>query len=290
MKEDTNNNVQEELDDDLLRLSVLHLMVLQRLTIIKNPIVRFQLMQDITNVVGSKKISTARFYRILEKLESLNLVSYRDTGNGQLEYFIVEKGINTLQNSQKMISQTSTTVFAYLDNQIEKIIQFTGKGLDRILFVEFSTLLDFNMLNELKEHTKKLHLLITSQEKIQWFEVNTSDLYSTMYSEGIIREPDSFFDLVVVVNSSVVDDKSIYSEFYRVLKSGGKLALIDIENPKEHYDHFVIDALLNSFHPFFDSSLNGFQSVYEEVEQQYEWKEIDKLELSGLHINRLEKP
>ena len=288
--EEINNNVQEEMDDDLLRLSVLHLIVLQRLTIIKDPIVRFQLMQDVTNIVGSIRISTARFYRILEKLESLNLVSYKDAGNGQLEYFIVEKGITALQTSQHMVSQVITTVYSYLDNQIEKILQFTGKGLDRILFVEFSMLLDFNILNDLKTHTEKLHLLITSLEKQQWFEVNTSDLNSTIYSEGIIREPDSFFDLVVVVNSSVVDDKSIYSEFYRVIKSGGKLVLIDIENPKEHYDHFIIEALLNSFQPYFDSSLNDFQTVCAEIEQQYEWKVTDKLELSGLHINRLEKP
>ena len=272
---------------ELLKLSVLDLIILQRLTFIRKPLIRYQLMQEIRNVVGRDQFSTATFYYTLDRLHDNNLVNFSMVDNSQRDYFITKKGITTLYQSRTMINQLTDSLFAYLGDQMPNIREFAGVGAEVVLLVDFIMIIDVNIVSEAVEHSSEVHLL-TSDDSFKWFKVNILELVQTNYSGGIIREPDSFFDLIFAMNTSQVDDNRIFSEFFRVLKPGGKLLLLEIENPIASLDHFLVDVMLANILPLL-RGLKDHTRMFDEIENEFDWSETTTLEWRGLYAKRFVK-
>jgi DNA-binding PadR family transcriptional regulator len=277
----------EEEISEILKLSITHLLVLQRLAVIKRPIVRYKLMQEIREIVGKDNLSTAKFYRILEKLFEIGLVDFRQVEDKQDEYYISEEGMKTITWSRGAITQFIGLAFNFLEEQIEEIKKFAGGPKNEVLIVDFIDVVDIQLINEVREYSKSIYLL-TSEDKFPWFKENIEGLNQTRFTNGVIREPDEFFELIVVTNGSNSEDPSIYKEMYRVIKPGGMLLLIEIENPLGTSDHFFVDLILEEMIPLVKLQAD-FKAFLEKIEADFKWKETQNYDWRGLHLKKLIK-
>ncbi|MHA1912161.1 MAG: hypothetical protein ACTSYA_10740 [Candidatus Kariarchaeaceae archaeon] len=277
----------EEEISEILKLSITHLLVLQRLAVIKRPIVRYKLMQEIREIVGKDNLSTAKFYRILEKLFEIGLVDFRQVEEKQDEYYISEDGMKTITWSRGAITQFIGLAFNFLEEQIEKIKLFTGGPKKEVLIADFIDIIDTQLIKEIRDYSESVYLL-TSEDKFQWFKENIEELHQTRFTNGIIREPDEFFELIVVTNGSNSKYHEIYEEMYRVIKPGGMLLLIEIENPLGTSDHFFVDLILEAIIPHVKLQAD-YKAFLKRVEADFKWKETQNYDWRGLHLKKLIK-
>ncbi|MCG3218904.1 MAG: hypothetical protein KAR35_07850, partial [Candidatus Heimdallarchaeota archaeon] len=214
-------------------------------------------------------------------------VDFRQVEDKQDEYYISEEGMKTITWSRGAITQFIGLAYNFLEEQIEKIKIFAGETKNEVLIADFIDIVDLQLINEVRDYSKAVYLL-TSEEKFQWFKENVEDLHQTRYTNGVIREPDEFFELIVGSNGSNSEDYKIYEEMYRVIKPGGMLLLIEVENPLGSSEHFIVDLMLEAIIPLVKIQAD-YKAFYEKIEAEFDWKETQNYDWRGLHLKKLIK-
>lgn len=216
---------------------------------------RYALLQDVNDIIfKEKKLSTSSFYNCVDKLVKMGLIAYTKIDN---KIFLrgTEQGTKALE----IISRTSS-LFSINFNQLTEgtINAISGKiplkNANSILIITFEEFFDTEILNKrMKQYSTKN--IITGPKLYEKMKRRglDSDIRQTFITNKQIREPDGFFELVMIYdfqNLSTqyygLSEPDIIKEAYRVLKGNG-LLLFQFHNKISVQDDFAIDSLAHSF-------------------------------------------
>lgn len=239
MKDDFSN-----FEIQLLNRSLLELVILQYLFQIKQQITRYKLLQHIQSSVGKESISTAKFYRILEKLASNGLVGY-EKGSTDM-YYITAKEVNALGASKTILGQVGAQVTSFFADYMQQIIAFSRYKSGKVLFVDFPEIYDLMVLTVTEQNTTQLSIL-SSYDTFKWLAGSLRNVQQSKYEQEVIKEPDNTFDLIILFYPGLNSDDSILPELLRILKSGKHVLVFDSINPSNIYHHFAVDILIKQY-------------------------------------------
>ena len=270
----------------LLNKSLLELVILQYLFQIKQQITRYKLLQQIQKSIGKDSISTAKFYRILEKLESNGLVDY-ETGETNM-YYITSKGVNALGTSKTILGQIGVQVTSFFAEYMKQIITFSRYKSGRVLFVDFPEIYDLMVLTLTEQNTNEMSILC-DDDTFKWLSGSLKKTQQSKYENNILKEPDNSFDLAILFYPGLYSDNFIFQELFRTLRSNTYLLVIDSVNPKEIFHHFAVDILIKQYWPIDYEKKRSMKQIEDELNQIFSQKPIDALSLNGLELRLYQK-
>lgn len=280
MKNDLTSNELQFLD-----FSLVDLLILQNLLQIQTQTTRYKLLHQIRDVIGKSNMSTAKFYRILAKLESKNLVNCIK-GNPLL-YFITADGVQALSTSKAILGQIGPEAMVFFSDKFSDIIKFSRYQSGKILFVDFTKIYDLVMLRTIKDYFDEF-FIISDDYSYKWISESIEDIQQSRFENSILKEPDNSYDLIILFYPGLNDDDSILKELYRSLKSEKYLLMIDSISPKENLDHFVIDILLR-FWPINYDTKKSIPQAEAELSKVFSNNFIDKVSIKGLELRLYQK-
>ncbi|MCE7734848.1 MAG: hypothetical protein GPJ54_08235 [Candidatus Heimdallarchaeota archaeon] len=253
MSEITGDELDEIKLHDFLDLSVSELLILYYLQRTTEPILRFELLEEINALIGpEKQLHASSFYLKLDKLESKKLIKYIRSGKKKL--LVVANPI-----SKSVLNQINKfTYFAKLDTfqslrsfapNIQKRVKFNSEG--SLLIISFEDQLDRRKINLLVSQVKEGYIL-AEDAPFKRFTARSKDttIYQTKIHNDNIREAENFFDTCVIqgygknVKFSGYDGYHWLTEAIRVLKVGGHCVVISISDIPET-GHIIADSVLN---------------------------------------------
>lgn len=270
-----------DLELELLNYSFIELLIVQTLYQLKQRLSRHKLLLHIQHTVGENALSTARFYRILAKLEKKDLVN--QVNDESHNYFVTSKGIEVINKSKSILDQVGLQVTSFFENDIEKIKQFSRYKSGKVLFVDFAKLFDLELLSLLSQHFENLSILC-DDEIYSWMSATLTTIKQTKYEESIIKEPDNSFNLVILFYPGLENDLAIFNELYRVLNQSKSLLVLDSINPLEKYDHFAVDVIANKFWRIPFSSSESLAMVENQLKKCFNNKIASSLNIKGLEL------
>ncbi len=243
----------EEIElNELLNISVSELIILQFLQRTRESMVRYELLEEINEILGSEKnISSSSFYLKLDKLESKGLISYVK-GKGKKPL------VKANENSTDVLNQINNlTFYAKLDTfqlmeefakDIQSRVGINTKG--SLLVISFEEQLDRRKTNLLFSQVKEGYVL-TDDESFHRFygRSQVKNVKQTKIHEGKIREAEDFFDTCVLIGIGKNREFHGYkvghwlNEAKRVLKPGGLIISMTISDIPQT-GHIIADSLL----------------------------------------------
>lgn len=269
----------------LLDFSLLELLILQNLLQMQTQTTRYKLMHQIRQMIGEKNISTAKFYRILAKLESKKLVSSIE-GNPPL-YFITADGVQALGTSKVMLGQIGSEAMSFFADKLDDIMKFSRYHSGKVLFVDFSKLYDLVMIRTIKQLFDEF-FIVSSDYTYKWIAESIKEIQQSRYVNATLKEPDNSYDLIILFYPGLNNDAGLLHELYRCLKSSAHIIIIDSINPIDQYDHFAIDILLKMW-PFNYNTKKSISQIETELLECFHHDFIDKLTLKGLELRLYQK-
>ena len=256
------NDGKELVEDDLLQLSLYEVFVIFLLSNFTTPMQRYALLQDVNDIIfKEKKLSTSSFYNSIEKLEKMGLIAY-----AKIENKIFVMGTDFGVKALEIISRT-TSLFSINFNLLTEgtLKAISGKvpfeNANSILIITLEEFFDTEVLNtRMKTYSTKNIITLPEQYEKMVRRGLSPDIHQTLITDKKIREPDGFFELIVIYDFQNLtnpfhglSETGIIKETFRVLKSKG-LLLFQFHNIIQEQDDFAIDLLAHSFKksPFYN--------------------------------------
>jgi len=279
-------------------LSIVELLVLQKLLRYGRPVVRHILFNEVSrfllseqsNVVDSvnfkelsdgaqkfhkflkskKKFSSSSFYYSLDNLEGKGLVKFNKDKNNKVESVEATKYTELLNSTiLKHIIKFGILVpeqDRFLTETIKEAINLIeNKKFGTMLYIWFREFLGIEFLNTFSTMTENLFILSKEKtfENTMKFGLNNTQ-YTTLFN-NTIREPDNFFD-AVIIPYHIKDDsllgvtkQQILKEAFRITKSSG-VVIIHGFLPIPKINH----GILNIFIKWVDDIYKGLVFYTEE--------------------------
>ena len=266
---------------EILNFSLIELLILQTLYQLKRQITRHKLLLLVQHLLGKSTLSTARFYRILTKLEENEFVNHKKIDQSQ--YFITSKGIHALDKSKTVLDQVGLQVTSFFENDIERIVNFSQYASGKVLFVDFPELFDFELLNIIYERFNELSVLC-EDEIYSWISTSFEGIKQTKIDDDTIKEPDNSFDLIVLFYPGTNTNSIIYKELYRILDKNKSLLLLDSISPLETYEHFAVDIMAKKFWRVPFSTKENLELVEKYLITCFNAKPDDSKSIKGLEL------
>ena len=266
---------------EILNFSLIELLILQTLYQLKRQITRHKLLLLVQHSLGKSTLSTARFYRILTKLEENEFVNHKKIDQSQ--YFITSKGIHALDKSKTVLDQVGLQVTSFFENDIERIVNFSQYASGKVLFVDFPELFDFELLNIIYERFNELSVLC-EDEIYSWISTSFEGIKQTKIDDDTIKEPDNSFDLIVLFYPGTNTNSIIYKELYRILDKNKSLLLLDSISPLETYEHFAVDIMAKKFWRVPFSTKENLELVEKYLITCFNAKPDDSKSIKGLEL------
>ena len=242
-------------------------------------------MQQV-NLNEGKFLSTAKFYRILSKLEKNQLVTF--TSDETPLYYITPLGIQALESSKRVLGQVGMNVTTFFTNHIYEIVKFSRYKTGKILYVDFPEIYDIVLMDVVKHHCDELYVLC-EDSTFTWLSNSLTGIKQTKYEKNIIKKADNYFDLIILFYPGIPNYNNIYSELCRSLKSNKNLLVLDSKNPIQESDHFVVEILVNQFWPFDYNKKKDLPTIENEIICVFKTKPIDSITINGLELRLFEK-
>lgn len=241
--------------EQILDLSVVDIIILQHLVKMSEPIIRIDLLEQINNMLNDRsKIAASSFYRKLDKLEEKLMITYVESAESERKrnnaIIATENAIRALRT----INQISFFGSINYANIVKRIVAdfiktATITHADNLLLINTEFMIDSEVLQTIGEYVDQTYLIADDDfiNRYNAFE-DASPIIRTNIFNGAIREPDDFFDVVVIVGyeqAKTSKDAPVTAwldEAIRVTKRGGILLLTTIAEIPET-DHFIVELL-----------------------------------------------
>jgi hypothetical protein len=225
-------------------------------------------------LVKDKKFSTSSFYNSLKNLEGKGLVKSNKDVNNKISSVeatpYTEVLINTISKHVIRFGLIETEKNKNLPDIMKEVIENEilnpkeKKKVGTALYVSFDNYINAKCIKNLFKTTDNLFLLLRKEliEKIS--NIGLENIKSTSIFNNTIREPDNFFNIVIIpyhFKSSGIENiskETILKEAFRIIKDDG-VVLIHGYTELPDIEH----ALLNVF-------INWVKTVYTDTETSSE--------------------
>jgi hypothetical protein len=245
---------------DIGNLSIVELLMLQKLLRHRKPVVRHILFNEISQFLRSeqekvmdlinlhdpppgaqkfyrflkseKKFSSSSFYHSLDNLESKGLVKFNYDDKNKV-VSVEATNYTEILNSTVLKHIIKFGLFEAEQNRIlpnvikEAIKLIERKKIGTMLYVWFSDIIDVEFVNTISMITDNLFLLSKKEVFENGIKFGLTNVhYSTLFND-IIRESDNFFDVVIIShynkndNLNGISRKTILKEAVRITKDNG---------------------------------------------------------------------
>ncbi|MFX0071821.1 MAG: hypothetical protein ACFFAO_12090 [Candidatus Hermodarchaeota archaeon] len=234
---------------DVLNLSGIEMLTLEKLNKHKSPVVRYILYQEINQLVRQKKkdysstedlfsnsleevnLSTSSFYNSLKNLEKRGLVKFNYNKEKKKKIDSVESTSITLEALNIITQQHLRSViddFAFLKELAQILLEKINlPKVDTLLLVWLNDIIDFKFMNLFKELAQEVSILSDKEiyedlEKMGLKNFNFSNMY-----KKVIREPNDFFGTAFIsgylrnMNFYGLSRVDLLKELVRITKKNG---------------------------------------------------------------------
>lgn len=273
-------NIYSQMEKDLLELSLIDIYVLQRLDIIRSPIVRYKLMKDITTQFPF--VSIAKFYRILEKFVKLELVILIESEDKQ-EYILSEKGNSYISQAKNLLDHRGFSIFEHLTTEFPNMFEMMDVNGGNLLVYDYEEIYEPAFYGLLLDMVDILYVLYR-ESVFDYFHKIHPSIRLTPRQDNVIMTPNDFFDSITVTFHP--DIMSDISELTRVLKPKGKLFVTEIESEKSKF--FLHNILFDLYAPKHVGKSKKYLDTKQLVESG-QFNLMTTYEYQGLRIFKLIK-
>jgi predicted transcriptional regulator len=227
-------------------------------------------------LIQDKKFSTSSFYNSLKNLEAKGLVKSNKDDNNKI------LSVEATQYTEVLINTISKHVirFGLIESEKNKnlpdiikevieneILRPNDKSkLGTALYVSFGDYINAKCIKNLYKTTNNLFLLFKEEMVENISKIGLENIQNTSIFMKTIREPDNFFDVVIIpyhfksIDIKDLSKETILKEAFRIIKDNG-VVLIHGYTELPNIEH----ALLNVF-------INWVKNVYDDTETSSEAK------------------
>jgi DNA-binding PadR family transcriptional regulator len=184
-----------------------------------------------------KRTSTSSFYNNLNNLESQKLISFVKMGKGKT--VSVKSNKNTKRALDEIrthfLRKSMTTDYKDFRVGASKALNAIGKkkfnSLLLIWWYGYADRVIFEYLNSISNHT---FILCNEDLFKNSIKSNFPDFISSAIYEGLIREPNEIFDIVVYCSLDIdksiigISRENLIQESARITKKGGSIVLVNL--------------------------------------------------------------
>ncbi len=285
--------------DELMGLSMAELVFLQHLLNYSGSIVRFALLQEINAyMVKEKKISPSSFYHSLNKLQEKGFVTFEKTGDDKISTVrATPLARQALAEASRILLIGAIDVYSFskrLLNQVLKQFQM-DQELNTVLLVPMDLFVSVKIINLVGSYANNPYILANEYQferlKIRGLAEN---MEQSKLSGGHIREPNDFFDAVVLFRWGPsepmygISREDLINELVRVLKPGG-LFFVSGMKKVEKTHHFLLDGIAEAL-----SNAYFMQQISEEELQKdlerFGFVDTAFMEYEGFLVSRARIP
>lgn len=290
----------------LASLSISELMILLRLLKRKEPVVRYNLYQEVKQLIHptlkekpsaedifsdslrAPSLSTSSFYHNLNTLEEKGLIS-SNKAKGK------KSKIESIQATKEARMALKIIMNYFINGMIddktyfEKVMEEIMKKIGRVNFPTFMTIqfdeeINLNLLNIFADLTDQLFMLCDEHifenlQKIGYEKIKHSEIFNKK-----VREPDDIYDIAIVpdyqrnLNFNDMSRIDVLEELKRIVMEGGIVAVLARSIlPKP--DNFYATSLLEEF----EGPIKEKTFTKEELEQDLEQVGFKKNEVIEFH-------
>ncbi|MFX0008425.1 MAG: hypothetical protein ACFFA7_13205 [Promethearchaeota archaeon] len=237
-------------------ISIVEMITLQILLRYSRPVIRYVLFIEVNQFLKeTKTLSTSSFYNSLNNLERRGYVSYIQEGSSK----------RIMVESTRLGASAINYIFhhflrnAFIDEgqfvkeTFEIVKKIVGRpSVDSALVIMLEDFFNVPNLELAIKNSKDVFVLIKKERQEDFSKLGYDDIKISDVINGIIREPNNFFDAVVIsgychnpdlFNLSRID---ILKESVRVTKKGGVILLSAMGNLPVTQNFFA-DNLLKSY-------------------------------------------
>ncbi len=277
----------------MLRYSILDIIILQRLQLLKTPVIRYQLMKKVFVTSTTKNIPISKFYYSLSRLRQSGLVADYTDDEGNRLYFLTKKGLQVLSQLRLVLGQVGFSVMTYFSPYLPQIITFVKSDISpkkdfRVLFIDVPELHDVELLATISNHVEELHLLLPKEAQLNLPMLGQA-VKVMHHDEGFILAPNEHYEIVILFYPTIGKFSLFLKELHRVLRPQGFLVLIDAENPLDENRHFMITILIETFWPLPMKDKKDVADIVLNLQNQLQWRSMKSLVIDGLILHRFEK-
>lgn len=279
---------------ELYDLSFIEIVTLNHLIKLNEPILRFSLYKEMNSLLNPvKNLSTSSFYNSLRDLEQRGLVTFSNLSDDPKAHTVeaTEKSRSVLGFFYYYLIQNSIVQEHGLENAFNHAVtELIGDTeINRLMIIESESSESSDLSTSiipLAMHNLKVFARISKSV----FLLSTDEFYTTFNAsldsksskiersrknsdDGKIREPDNYFDAIIIPLYQSLDIKSMIKELKRLLTANGVLILITFEEIHSDNDHYFVQVLVENlyasgyFTPYILNELKkvlidfGFKSV-----------------------------
>ena len=270
---DSNGSSSRILFSEIHDLSFIELLTINYLTNINRKILRFELYKAINRLLyPMKKLSTGSFYNSLKKLAKRGFLfseTLKEKENKSSFVWLTGKGKSVVGFHQYYLMQHSIISTTIADQEIiHTITQLTTKQeFESIMVIEpdmetspglVTSIIPMatETLKSLGKISKRIFLLSTEILHAQYLSEGVSNINrSQILEDGVIREPNNYFDLIIFplygrnIDYYGKNYVEILTETKRLLTEGGHLLVVhheSIESSESHYIYSFMNQLSTS--------------------------------------------
>lgn len=202
-----------------------------------------------------KNTSTSSFYNDLNNLESKDLISFLKGGKGKTisvkSNENTEKALNVIKSH--FLRKTMTSNYTDFRKGASKVLDSIGKQkFESILLIWWYGYVDKVIFQFLDRISDNLFILCNKDHIENSIESQFPNFISSAIYEGLIREPNDIFDLVVYscldIDKSIVgiSKQKLLKETSRVTKKNGSIVLANL-NKLPLVDNSVTNELIHQY-------------------------------------------
>ncbi|MHA2393169.1 MAG: hypothetical protein ACXAEX_14610 [Promethearchaeota archaeon] len=225
-----------------------------------------------------KKFSTSSFYNSLKNLEAKGLVKSNKDENNKIISVEATKYteilINTISKHVIRFGLIEAEKNKFFPNIIKEVVEkeiFEPKGIGKFstaLYISFSDFINIKCLKLLSQASDALFVLLKKEVFENISKMGLEDLQKTAVFNKTIREPDDFFDAVILPypfetpDLNDVTKENILKEAFRIVKKDGNVIIhgySDLPNIEHALVSFFIKWIKNVYTDIESSSERKFK-------------------------------
>mgnify|MGYP006290656633 CR=1 FL=1 len=285
---------------ELIDLSLVEIITIQRLLQHTQPVVRYVLYQEINQLifpsmdgeeakdVDIQEISTNKFYNnILSKLEKKGLLKFTLDAKDHNQ-----KKVEATKKAGEILNKIFRNILIIMVDDLDYITKVANRILKTIEKDHFETLL-YTMINEdlniqlmelLSMMSNEFYLISSKRFYKNMKKIGIENIKSTQVLKQMIREPNDVFEIALSIEYIKdleyfgLDRLHLLKELHRVVKPGGNVIITTIAKiPKQS------NYIIQSFLKIYKKANKGRFFTIKEVEKDFKEAGFSKIEVFEDH-------
>ena len=285
---------------ELIDLSLVEIITIQRLLQHTQPVVRYVLYQEINQLiypspegedakdVDTQEISTNKFYnKILNRLEKKDLLKFTLDAKDHNQ-----KKVEATDKAEEILNKIFRNLLVIMVDDLNYILKIAAEIMKRVqkehvsslIYAKITEDLDIQLMEVLSQLTNEFYLISTKRFYKNIKKIGIKNLKSTQILNKLIREPNNVFEIALSLEYSKkldfygLERLELLKELQRVVQSGGHVIIFTLSKiPKQS------NYILESFLKIYKEAIKDRFFTIEEVEKDFKRAGFSKIEVFEDH-------